>query len=138
MIKGIGRLINIISGQSEEPDQRNDGIVLKIMTDKKIIAYLSSEDNGAMYTLSYTKDFLNSGIPPFNMKVSENPEVGKVYKSNILWSVFTERVPNPSRPDFNEALKYANLKGDEPILEIIGKLSKSSISTCWSFEIDAA
>ena len=132
------RLESIISGRKGEPDKRNDGIVLKIVIRDKIIAYLSSEDNGNIFTLTYTDEFLNSGVPPFNMMASETPEIGKVYKSPILWYAFAARVPNPSRPDFRRELRRANLTGNEPILEIIGKLSRLSISKSWSIEVDAA
>ena len=132
------KLGSIISGRKGEPDKRNDSIVLKIVIRDKTIAYLSSEENGNVFTLTYTNEFLNSGVPPFNMMASETPEIGIVYKSSVLWYAFAARVPNPSRPDFQRELKRANLTGDEPILEIIGKLSRLSISKSWSIELDAA
>ena len=88
------------------------------------------------FTLVYTDSYLTSGVPPFNMRFSETPEIGKTYKSEVLWYAFAARVPNPSRPDFQAALDRIGLKGDEPVLELIGKLSPISISRSWSIHID--
>ena len=131
-------LKDIKSGSKAEADKRNDDIVLKIVAKEKTIAYLSTEKNGKIFTLTYTKDFETAGVPPFNMKLSEKPEIGKVYRSDVLWYAFAARVPNPSRPDFKEALERASLTGNEPVLEIIGKLSQRSISRSWSIHIDEA
>ena len=131
-------LESVISGRKGESDKRNDNIVLKIVKGGKTIAYLTSESDGKVFTLTYTEDFLTSGVPPFNMMASEKPKIGKVYRSEILWYAFAARVPNPSRSDFQEALSQADLTGEEPILQIIGKLSKLSISKSWALEIDAA
>ena len=134
------RLENIIKGRKGESDKRNDSIKLKIEKGGKTIAYLSSENDGKVYTLKYTDNFKTAGVPPFNMKAKKKPEIeiGKVYKSEILWYAFAARVPNPSRPDFKKALEESGLSGNEPTLEIIGKLSKKSISRSWDIEIDAA
>lgn len=132
------RLENIIKGRKGESDKRNDSIKLKIEIGGKTIAYLSSENDGKVYTLKYTDNFKTAGVPPFNMKALQRPEIGKVYKSEILWYAFAARVPNPSRPDFKKAMEEAGLTGNEPTLEIIGKLSKKSISKSWEIEIDAA
>ena len=131
-------LEHIKNGRMAESDKRNDSIVLKIMAREKVIAYLSSENNGEIFTLTYTEDFKTSGVPPFNMKFSETPEVGKTYKNEILWYPFAARIPSPSRPDFQEAIEKAGLTGDEPVLEIIGKLSRISISRSWSIHLDKA
>ena len=70
------------------------------------------------------------------MRFSKKPEIGKIYKSEVLWYAFAARVPNPSRSDFQAALDRAGLKGDEPVLELIGKLSPISISRSWSIHIN--
>ena len=129
-------LEHIKNGCKAEPDKRNDNIVLKIIAKDKVIAELSTENNGETFTLVYKESFNTSGVPPFNMKFSEKPEIGKVYKSDVLWYPFAARVPSPSRPDFQEAMTKAHLKGGEPVLEIIGKLSKISISRSWSIQLD--
>ena len=136
--KFLNILKNIKDGSKSEPDKRNDGIVLKIMAKGKTVAYLSTEDEGKVFTLLYTEDFNTVEVPPFDRKPSGKVEVGKVYRSEILWYAFAARIPSPSRPDFKEALKRANLAGNEPVLEIIGKLSKRSISRSWSIHIDEA
>lgn len=131
-------LESLKKGHRSEPDKRNDDIVLKIVAREKVIAYLSTENNGKIFTLTYTEDFNTSGVPPFNMRFSEKPEIGRIYKSEVLWYPFAARIPSPSRPDFQAALDRAGLKGDEPVLEIIGKLSKISISRSWSIHIKEA
>jgi len=129
-------LEDIVKGKKTTPDKRNDLIVLKIVSNNKTIAFLTT-DNGE-YTLVYTEDFLTSGIPPFNLRPTEVPEPGKIYRSDILWYAFASRVPSPSRPDFESELANANLKGNEPTLEILGKISKVSISRSWTFQIREA
>ncbi len=136
MFKSILELIK--NGHKAESDKRNDNIVLKIMTREKVIARLSTENNGKIFTLTYTEDFNTSGVPPFNMNFFEKPEIGKVYKSEVLWYPFAARIPSPSRPDFQEAMDKAGLKGDEPVLEIIGKVSRISISRSWSIHFGTA
>ena len=146
------KLLNLLKnkdGSKADADKRNDAIVLKIINKDKTIARLSTEDDGKMFTLVYTDDFSGSGVPPFHTeekKDSDVPpfhtkernrvEIGKTYRSPILWYAFAARVPNPSRSDFKEALKRANLTGDEPVLELIGKMSRVSISRSWRIEID--
>lgn len=120
------------------PDRRNDSIVLKIVADNKTIAYLSTESDGKLFTLVYTDHFFNSGIPPFNLKPDERPIAGKTYTSEILWYPFAARVPSPSRPDFESEIANAGLTGNEPVLEILGKLSRTSISRSWTIEIEKA
>ena len=139
MIKNIRNAFdNVKNGLGSTSDKRNDAIVLKIMAKGETIAYLSTEDNGEIFTLTYTDKFPGSGVPPLNMGLSEIPKIGKVYKSNALWPAFASRVPSPKRPDYLPALERAGLTGSEPILEIIGKLSKVSISRSWTLEIKAA
>lgn len=129
---------DIRKGKKSQPDVRNDGIVLKIVANNQTVAYLSSEESGKVFTLVYTENFFNSGIPPFNLKPNERPEAGKIYRSDILWYPFAARVPNPSRPDFQIEMKKAALNGGEPVLEVLGKLSKTSISRSWTIHFDQA
>ena len=131
-------LENIKRGKKSLPDYRNDSIVLKIVANNKVIAFLSTENSGKVFTLVYADHYLESGIPPLNLKPGEMPELGKTYTSEILWYPFAARVPSPSRPDFESEMARAGLTGDEPVLEIIGRLSKTSISRSWTFEIDKA
>ena len=133
-------LEKIKDGAKAEEDCRNDAIVLKIVKKDETIAYLSTENAGKIFTLVYTDKFLESGVPPFNMKLSQRDqvEIGKTYKSDVLWYAFAARIPSPSRPDYPVALKRANLTGNEPILEIIGKMSPVSISRSWTLEIKKA
>ena len=42
------------------------------------------------------------------------------------------------RPDYPEALERAKLTGEEPVLELIGKVSRMSMSRSWIVEIDEA
>ena len=98
-------LEDITKGRKVTPDDRNDDIVLKIVAHSKTIAYLSTEDSGNVFTLVYIDNFLTSGVPPFNMRFSEKPEIGKIYKSEVLWYAFAARVPNPSRPDFPSGIR---------------------------------
>ncbi len=138
MISKMKKIIeDIRGGLPSTPDERNDNIVLEILAKKKIIAYLSTENNGEQFTLRYTEHFKESGIPPFNMKYSDmdKVEIGKVYKSKVLWNEFAMRVPNPSRPDFDHAIKSRGLTGNESVLELIGKMSQVSISKPWTIEI---
>ena len=65
-------------------------------------------------------------------------EPGKTYTSGVLWYAFAARIPSPKRPDYSEALERAGLTGDEPVLELIGKMSRISISRSWMLEIDEA
>ena len=129
MWEKIRNILNDIStGSKAEADKRNDGIVLKIVAKGKTVAYLTTEEDGRIFVLTYTENFNITGILPFNMKHSEKPEIGKEYRSEVLWYAFAARVPSPSRPDFHEALERAGLTGNEPVLEIIGKVSQRSIS----------
>ena len=138
ILKFFGILDDLKDGCKAEPDKRNDNIVLKVVASEKTIAYLSTEDQGKVFTLTYTDAFPTSGVPPFNMKLSERSkiEIGKTYRSEVLWYAFAARIPSPSRPDFQEALDRAGLKGNEPVLEIIGKLSQRSISRSWTIHIN--
>ena len=138
MIEKFLNLLKNKDGSEVDSDKRNDAIVLKIINKDKTIAYLSTEDDGEMFTLVYTDDFLESGVPPFHIKEKNRVEIGKTYRSRILWYAFAARVPNPSRSDFQEALQRAGLTGDEPVLELIGKMSRTSISRSWRIEIDQA
>lgn len=141
MIKKIfDYLENMREGGKVEADERNDAIVLKIVKREKTIAYLSTENDGKIFTLNYTDEFLKSGVPPFNMKLSEKHkiEIGITYKSPVLWYAFASRIPGPSRPDFKKALERAGLTGNEPVLELIGKMARTSISRSWIVEIDEA
>ena len=133
-------LDQIKNGGEAEADKRNDTIILNIINKGKIIAYLTTEDNGKMFALTYTDEFLKSGVPPFHVKPSEKHkvEIGKTYRSPVLWYAFAARVPNSSRPDFAKALKREGLTGNESVLELIGKMSQVSISRSWSLEIDEA
>ena len=132
--------LKIKDGSETDADKRNDAFVLKIVNKGKTIAYLSTEEDGKIFTLCYTKDFIGSGVLPFNLKPSERHkvEIGKVYKSSVLWYAFAARVPNPSRRDFQEELERAGLTGNEPVLELIGKMARSSISRSWVVEIKEA
>ena len=141
MLKKIRNILKIKDGSTEaDADKRNDSIVLKIINKDKTIAYLSTENDGNIYTLTYTDEFPKSGVPPFNMKLSERHKVepGKIYKSDVLWYAFAARIPSPKRPDYPEALERAKLTGEEPVLELIGKMSRMSISRSWIIEIDEA
>ena len=137
----IGKMKKIIEdirgGLPSTSDERNDNIVLAILAKKKPIAYLSTESDGEQFTLVYTEHFKKSGVPPFNMKCSDmdKVEIGKVYKSKVLWNEFAMRIPNPSRPDFDHAIKSRGLTGNESVLELIGKMSQVSISKPWTIEI---
>lgn len=132
------RILNIIRGKDTLEDHKDTDITLKIIAHGKILAFLTMNEKSKKYSLTYTKDFLTSGVQPFNMGRGETPEPGVTYESETLWYPFVSRLPNPNRPDFEKALKDAGLTGDESCLEILGKLSKYSISKSWSIEFNNA
>ena len=141
MLKKLFNVLRKLKRNSKaKENERNDAVVLKIIKKGKTIAYLSTEDDGKVFTLTYTSEFPESGVPPFNMKLSDRGkiEARKIYKSDVLWYAFAARVPSPKRPDFWPAMKRAGLTGNEPVLEIIGKVSRTSISRSWILEIDEA
>ena len=139
-LEAENNLEKIKDGGKAEGDKRNDAVVLKIVKSGETIAHLSTENDGSVFTLVYTDKFPRSGVPPFNMKLSQRHqvEVGKVYKSEVLWWAFAARIPSPSRPDYPAALEREKLTGNEPVLEIIGKMSPVSMSRSWTLEIDEA
>ena len=127
-----------IKGMSVENDGRNDAIVLKILAAGKIIAFLTTTHNGQKYLLTYTEDFLKAGIPSFNLPKDESPVPGKTYESDVLWYAFAARLPSPNRPEFELTMKEAEVSADASILEILGKVSRYSISKSWSIEFKNA
>ena len=115
-------------------------LFLKLSTKVRRLLIFPRKMMARFFTLCYTEDFVGSGVLPFNFKPSERHkvEIGAVYKSPFFWYAFAARVPNLSRPDFQEELERASLTGNEPVLELIGKMSRRSISRSWIVEIDEA
>jgi hypothetical protein len=136
-IKNILR--KLIKGKSIKNEEPSFGsLVLNIKIDNLTIARLSYDEDSGEFCLIYTENFEKSGIKPFHQnKVSTSYGIKTdiVYKSSTLWYAFSSRIPNPDRDDYEEALKEAGLRGNEPTLEIIGKLSNTSISKPWTFEL---
>ncbi|WP_412473567.1 hypothetical protein [Halobacteriovorax sp. YZS-1-1] len=130
------RISNLRKGKEAPDNTKNESITLKIVANNKIVAFLTMNESNKMYSLTYTTDFLTSGIPPFNLSRNERPKPGFTYESESLWYAFVSRLPNPNRPDFDRAMENAGLNGDEGYLEILGKLSRYSISKSWSIELD--
>ena len=117
---------------------RHKKITLEVVANNKVVALLSSEtqDNGReVFTLQYTQDFENERMASFHMRLKDKPIIGEVYKSDVLWHAFARRVPNPKRPDFKEACVRAGLNGNEHVLELLGKMSSTSIANSWKLRI---
>ena len=118
----------------------SSGVRLKIVLGDKVIAHLSYDEDEKQFHLEYTSNFDSRTMPSFHTKISQRHtvEVNTVYKSPVLWHDFARRVPSPKRPDYKPELERAGLTGQEPVLEIIGKLSKTSAADPWTLEIDEA
>ncbi|MBY0416076.1 MAG: hypothetical protein K2Q18_18030 [Bdellovibrionales bacterium] len=114
-------------------------IVLSIRVNGKDVAFLSFDDAHKEFCLKYTENFEKSGLTPFHASPTEivgtKIDVNKVYKSSLLWYPFASRIPNPEREDYEAAMANAGLSVSSPTLEVIGKLSKYSISKPWNLEI---
>lgn len=114
-------------------------IVLNIKIESTIIAKLYYDKDSQNFCLQYTSEFEKFGLKPFHensMSPRYTVDTNKVYKSPTLWYAFASRIPNPDRSDYWEALKEAGLSGNEDVLEVIGKISNTSISKPWVFEVD--
>ena len=144
MIKKKWTVHNVLEalrgGQSVSSECVASGVRLKVVTRGKTIAYLSYDEGEGQFHLQYTSAFDSSQMPSFHTKISQSHTVepGKIYKSPVLWHDFARRVPSPKRADYKPELKRAGLTGQEPVLELIGKLSKISASDPWTLEIDDA
>ena len=127
-------------GEKLEEGCASSGVRLKIILRGQVIAYLSYDEGGKQFHLEYTPNFDPNTMTSFHTKISQSHTVvpNKIYKSPVLWHDFARRVPSPKRPDYKPELERAGLTGQEPVLEIIGKLSKTSAANPWTLEIDKA
>lgn len=116
-------------------------IVLSIRVNGKDVAFLSFDDTNKEFCLKYTEHFEKSGLSPFHASPTEiadsKIDINRIYKSSLLWYPFASRIPNPEREDYEAAMTNAGLSASSPTLEVIGKLSKYSISKPWNIEISS-
>lgn len=113
-------------------------VTLLIKMNSDILARLFFDKESRDFCLIYTNKFLESGLSPFHESNSDNNkpiDINTVYKSKTLWYPFALRIPNPDRRDYDAAILEAGLTGNEPPLEIMGKVSNYSISKPWKFEV---
>lgn len=112
------------------------GPVLKVVMNDLHLATVFSD--GARFGIIYHKDFIGSGIAPFNpeqLKMRDVPEVDRCYYSDNLWHSFASRIPSSERPDYKLLISRLGLTGGENPLVILAKIGSVSISRPWKLEL---
>ncbi|MCY4201680.1 MAG: HipA N-terminal domain-containing protein [Aestuariivita sp.] len=91
-----------------------------------VIGHLSQEEGE--FVFRYDPQYAGRPISAFPSKHEE-------YRSKFLWPFFTVRVPPFSRPDMEAAMKRHSLDENQ-IIEILGLITKASISNPYEFRLN--
>jgi HipA-like protein len=83
-----------------------------------IIGYLSLR-NGK-WVFAYSDEFRKQNRL---MPMIDFPDVNKIYESEELWPFFTSRIPSPSQPEIQAAIRQNNIDADNEVslLEFFGR-----------------